>query len=434
MQLLTSLISTLREKCLSLLDRRTGKNGTHTMQDAGMSAFSCFFMQCASFLEHQKRLENEQESSNCKTLFQISEIPTHVQMGNLLDGVDPNHFDNVFKKNLRTLEEGKALQDFKQLDDRILIALDGTEYHNSYHVMCDNCSHRKRSNGEMQYFHTFLGATIVTPGKNQVIPLPPEFITPQDGHDKQDCESMAARRWLQKHGAAFSSLKPIYLGDDLFSKHPICEAIINAGGSFILTCKPDSHKVVMEYVNGATLEEHRTTIINPGKNKNRHYSYRWLQNIPIRDGETAIQVNWFEITVTDDHGKVTFRNSYVTDIEVSANNVVKLAECGRARWKIENGNFNVLKNLGYNLEHNFSHGKETLSTVYVVLNLLAFAFHTTCDLMESLWQEARAAKRLRTKFFHHLECLTSMFVFPSWEACMKFMIKADTSLLVHPSG
>ena len=33
-----------------------------------------------------------------------------------------------------------------------------------------------------------------SPGHNRAMPLEPEFIVPQDGHDKQDCESRAARR------------------------------------------------------------------------------------------------------------------------------------------------------------------------------------------------------------------------------------------------
>src|SRR3954463_2827226 len=50
--------------------------------------------------------------------------------------------------------------------------------------------------------------------------------------------------------------------------------------------------------------------------------------------------------------------------------------------------FNVLKNNGYHLEHNFGHGKANLSAVFVSLNLLAFAFHTVCDLAEDLWRKA----------------------------------------------
>ena len=45
---------------------------------------------------------------------------------------------------------------------------------------------------------------------------------------------------------------------------------------------------------------------------------------------------------------------------------------GRARWKIENETFNTLKNLGYNFEHNYGHGKKYLSTVFGLLMMLAF--------------------------------------------------------------
>jgi len=81
--------------------------------------------------------------------------------------------------------------------------------------------------------------------------------------------------------------------------------------------------------------------------------YRWLCDIPLRDGKDASHVNWFEIEIADAAGKVTYRNSFVTDLSIDASNVAELADCGRARWKIENETFNVLKTKGYNLEHNF---------------------------------------------------------------------------------
>jgi hypothetical protein len=46
-----------------------------------------------------------------------------------------------------------------------------------------------------------LAAMIVAPGHNMVLPLMPEFITPQDGAEKQDCERNAAKRWQQAREA-----------------------------------------------------------------------------------------------------------------------------------------------------------------------------------------------------------------------------------------
>ena len=85
-----------------------------------------------------------------------------------------------------------------------------------------------------------LACAIVSPEIKEAIALPPEFITPQDGHEKQDCENAAAKRWLKEHGTRYKNLRPTYLGDDLYSKQTLCEAVLQQGGSFIFICKEDS--------------------------------------------------------------------------------------------------------------------------------------------------------------------------------------------------
>jgi hypothetical protein len=45
-------------------------------------------------------------------------------------------------------------------------------------------------------------------------------------------------------------------------------------------------------------------------------------------------------------------------------------------------NNNTLKTKGYNLEHNYGHGKRHLSSLLATLNLLAFLFHTALDLVD----------------------------------------------------
>jgi hypothetical protein len=41
---------------------------------------------------------------------------------------------------------------------------------------------------------------------------------------------------------------------------------------------------------------------------------------------------------------------------------------------VENEGINVLKNRGYNFEHNYGHGQQHLSIVLLTLLLLAFLF------------------------------------------------------------
>jgi hypothetical protein len=96
-------------------------------------------------------------------------------------------------------------------------------------------------------------------------------------------------------------------------------------------------------------------------------------------------VNWLEITITNAEGKQTYRNSFVTSLPVGPDTVEELAACARARWRIENETFNVLKNGGYHLEHNFGHGRETLCQLLVTLNLLAFAMHEAAATLSNAW-------------------------------------------------
>jgi len=86
----------------------------------------------------------------------------------------------------------------------------------------------------------------VAPEKNKVIALPLEFITPQDGHNKQDCENAAAKRWIKQYGPQYKDLGVTILGDDIYCHQPMCELILEEGLNFILVCKPDSHKILYE--------------------------------------------------------------------------------------------------------------------------------------------------------------------------------------------
>jgi hypothetical protein len=410
---LESLIAQLGEVCAGIPDRRQGtKDGAYRMADIGLSAFSLFFMGSPSFLAHQRSLAEGHGRSNCETLFGISAIPTDNYIRQMLDGAPPAAFDGLFMSALAALAEGDALAPFQRLGGRVLIALDGTEHFRSRKIHCPHCSTRRRADGGIEYFHSFLGASLVAPGHQQVLPLPPEFIAPQDGAEKQDCERNAAKHWLARHGPAVARCRPIYLGDDLFACQPIAAAIQSCGGSFILTCKPASHPTIAEYLDGAELEEHRQTVVRPGRRAT--HLYRWLAAVPLRASADALAVTWFAVEIRDAKGKLTYANSFVTDLPVTAATVAELAACGRARWKIENETFNVLKSDRYHLEHNFGHGKKTLASVLVTFNLLAFACHTVAQLCVLAWRAALAARGARYRFFEHLRTITAYIVFADW--------------------
>ena len=414
MRPLESLLGSLRGCLDRFPDKRRGANTTYSMADIGMAAFSVFFMQSPSFLSHQRCFEQGHGRSNCASLFGIAKIPSDNHIRDLLDPASPALLLPMFAATVEQLGRiGGGLDMFRRLDKHVLIALDGTEYHCSRKIHCQHCSTRVRGQSGTEYYHAMLAATLVAPGHDKVVPLEPEFIVPQDGAEKQDCENRAAKRWLAAHSQRYAPLDPVYLGDDLFSRQPLCQAVLDAGGHFIFVCKPASHPLIQEYLTGAEVPVLEQTV-KRGKQRFIH-RYRWLREVPLRDGRDALTVNWFEIEIINARGETTYRNSFVTDLPVGPDTVVELAACGRARWKIENETFNVLKNKGYNLEHSFGHGKKNLAAILVSLNLLAFAMHTVCDIGDNLWRNARAKLGPRYNFFHKLAAITIYLIFPSWD-------------------
>ncbi len=194
------------------------------------------------------------------------------------------------------------------------------------------------------------------------------------------------------------------------------------GTDFLFTAKPDSHKTLYDFMNGATREE-MSQVRKEGAKK-LTYRYRWFSGAPLRDGKDALNVNWIGLTISDAKGKTTYDGAFVTSLEVLRENVAEIATCARARWKIENESFNILKNNGYHLEHNFGHGKQNLAMLFAAMNLLAFAMHTVCDCLEDLWGEAREAKRARKHFFEHIRTITAYLVFPDWRTLMTTLINS----------
>ena len=332
-----------------------------------MSAFSVFFMQSPSFLAHQRRMEEGHGRSNCQSLFGMGKIPSDNRIRDMLDPASPQLLNPLFFEIMSRLQgEQGGLDVFRRLEGHVLIALDGTEYFCSKEIDCPNCLTRRRGTSGTEYYPMpCWGQHWLRPATIRSFRFRRNSSYPRMGRRSRIARMRRPNAGLTAHGPRYAALKPIYLGDDLFSRQPLCEAVTAAGGDFIFTCKPSSHPLIQEYVAGGGAyhlrkdhQKGQKARPSPLSLALRHSSARW---------QRCLTVNWFEIEITDATGKVTYRNSFVTNLDVNAANVAELTDCGRARWKIENETFNVLKTKGYHLEHNFGHGKKNLSAVLVAL-------------------------------------------------------------------
>jgi hypothetical protein len=425
------LVTYLKQTLQKLPDKRQGQNSRYGMDEAGLGALSVFFTQNPSFLAFQQMMQASKGKSNAQSLFQIEKIPSDNQIRNLLYEVDPKQVAPVFSYVLEQLKQAGEIQRWRGLNKQVLIALDGTQYFRSSKIHCRRCTKTEHKNGRITYSHQAILPVLVAPEEAKVLPLIPAWVRAEDGQDKQDCETNAAKRWLAAYGKEYAQLDATLLGDDLYAHQPLCQEMLKAGFDFILVCKPESHKTLYEWLQGVELE---TLQVKRWTGKRHEIdTYRWLNQVPLRDSEDALLVNWCELVTTDRAGKVLYKNSFASSHEISKATVEAIARAGRARWKVENETYNVLKTNGYHLEHNYGHGKNYLAAFMVALNTLAFLFHTVLELIDEKYRMLRQKIARRKTFFNDLKALTRYICFESWEALMDFMMRglelsiADTS-------
>lgn len=436
------LIQQVRFAAMSFSDRRRGVNTRYSMEDVVLSAFSVFFTQSPSFLSFQRSMQQQTGRNNANSLFTVQTLPTDTQTRRVLDGVPPQSLFSIFHWCFAHLVAHGGIDSFRsQLG--YLLSLDGTGYFSSDTIHCKNCSTKTdKKTGKVTYYHSALTPVLVKPGKEQVLSFPPSFIAPVDGDTKQDCENKAAKRWLWEQGEYGRRLlltgdDVTILGDDLYSRQPVMQTIIDQKFHYILVCKRESHPWLYDWVDHLDTsgkDQMKHTLVQKEWTGSFHKitTYTFAPHVPLKDSKDSLWVNWCDVNVMkEEDGSLLYHNTFITDHTVAEDSVATIVLSGRARWKIENENNNVLKTKGYHFEHNFGHGKQTLASVLLTLILLAFLFHTLLDLFCEPYQKLCAMLR-RQFFFNGIRELTQYFYVINWDHLFAFMQAARTHQFILP--
>jgi hypothetical protein len=270
-----------------------------------------------------------------------------------------------------------------------------------------------------------LTPVLVAPHPNKVIPRPPEFIVPQDGHAKPDGEHAAAKRWLHKYAAPYRAYPLTILGADLYATQPSCEGLIAERLPFLLVGKPDSQPTLYAELAQRTLGKglHQLTPSVHSASGVTHATYRYASQLPLRASAATLYVTWCELPLTDAAGTPRYHHAFLTQAPLTAKTVAPLVPAGRTRWKVEKENNNTLKTPGYPLEHNFGHGRQHLAALLASFTLLAFLFHTLLDLLDAQYHPLRHTLVSRKTFFDDLRALTRYLCFTSWAQLLTFMLQ-----------
>lgn len=405
------LINIIHQQFSRISDpREFVREGVISLKDHLMSGLAVFGLKCPSLLDYDRKRSEATIEKNLHDLYHIDTPPSDTYLRERLDHVEPDSLRPAFKKVFASLQRGKGLEEFEYMDGHLLLSIDGTGLFSSSNVSCPHCCEKKHQNGTTTYYHQMLGACIVHPDKKNVIPLCPEVILNQDGSTKNDCERNASKRFLENFRREHPFLKAIIIADGLSSTAPNIRMIEECGLKYILGAKPGDHQFLFEQLDTSEKTAYHEIITDDG----HYHQFRFLNGTSLNKSNQDLKVNVIEYRHTNPKGR-ELNFSWVTNIKLSTTNVLRVANGGRARWKIENETFNALKNLGYNFKHNYGHGKKYLSTVFCMLMMLAFLVDQIQEICCPLFRRCKQRAGTYRNLWDEMRILLKYIRLCTWE-------------------
>jgi hypothetical protein len=407
-------------------DTRDSQRLTWELPAVVMSAFAMLFFQHPSLLEYQRRMKQQTGSSNLERMFRVAAIPSDTQMREILDGVPTEPLRRMLPQTVEQMRRVGWTARFvtEVAGEKVYpVVLDGSEYFHSTQIHCPHCLHQRQATGATHYSHLVVSATVTRAGSHAILPLDVEEVRNSEGQEPQDCELTAAKRLVKRLRTEHRQLAMCIVGDDLYGHEPVIGELHRLRMRFVLVAKPSSHPALFAQVaeceqRGAC--EHGTWTEGTGPRR-RTFTYRTATALALTQSE-AVRVNFLEVWEQRPDGTVGYHNSWVTDFAVTPETVAAIAGIGRSRWKIENEQFNVQKNHGYELEHNYGHGQQTLSMVFYLLNLLAFLAHKLLDFGDRLYQQCREGES-RRGLWTLFRSAFYLLAFDSWAALLRYHLR-----------
>lgn len=408
------LIQVLRRSFESLMDHRAA-NCSYRLSDNLMTAFAMFHQKDPSLLAFREQFPAR--SQNMRQIYGLDQIAEDTGLRKCLDGVQPALLQGSFKSLLQEAEQSRVLAAKHVLGNYLAISFDGTGYFGSSNLRCSHCLVHGQRGGHTTYHHKLLGAVIVHPTQETVLPVYAEPIVNGDGAKKNDCERVACKRLIPNVRALLPGQAIVAVLDALYAVGPTIEALQQAEMDYIITIKEG---YVLEQVEQARQGDTLSCV----RLQNGPYdrTLRYAQELVLSGTYRHCQVNYLECEEVDRRtGVVTYKNAWITSLELTPERLHEISQVARSRWKIENETFNTLKNQGYHLEHNFGHGKQFLSSVFALVMLLAFMVDQLAQAADPAFQKAMRQYKTRQAFWKRVASIFDVIPSLSMNAIYRFI-------------
>ena len=325
-------------------------------------------------------------SNICNT--SLSELPYWETIQDVFMNIKLSELKEIQKYIVKTLLRSKMFDMYK-FNGAFQLIFDGTGLSNHNYNLNGNCLKRKHKDGRISYYKYVLECKLVV--GNIVISLDSEFIENNQmltEKQKQDCETRAFKRMIKRIKSNFPKYKFIITGDGLYATTPIINICNMNNWFYIFNLKPDRLKEINDTFEG------NIKLFNETNKEN----YFLSSNIGFNNN----LINVFKYVETKNNKITTFR--YISNLQINNDNIDKIVQLGRNRWKIENEGFYTQKHRTFDITHLNSRNDNSMKCHYYFIQ---FA-HTIRQLLE---QGNLLTKSLNLKIkevsAHLLNALTS---------------------------
>ena len=349
--MIDKLIKLVREGFEKVVDNRD-TNKRYSLPNLLNLSFSMFHLKDSSLSSFREQFDVRAE--NLKRVYGVVQLPGDTALRQGIDQVQPSELQMLFKPCLDFLRSKKVLEKRHVLGKFTVVSVDGTTHYCSGAKSCPQCLVKNHRNGEKQYYHQMLGAVAVHPDEKVVFPVACEAIVKQDGSTKNDCESNASKRIIPQIRENLGEAAEILtVFDALYANGPHIKALFEERMSYIIGTKG---KTFVD-IQVASLRKKGGLGNHTWESEKSFFEAHFANELTLNGQHQDVATNYFEVTEADKQtGEQKFYSSWITNIEISSENVAELVSIARSRWKIENETFNTLKNQGYHLEHSYGHG------------------------------------------------------------------------------
>ena len=375
MMVMNHFFHSLREWILEMDDPRNQSYIKYTQADLGYMAILKNVCGQHSMREMEENFNKETCIDTLRILSghqTLEEMPHYDTLNYYLERLSPECLSELRRKMVTSLIRGKQFNRNRLLGKYWRVILDGTGLFCFKEKHCENClcTERRTDDGKKEklYYHKVLEAKIVL-GDSIVISLGTEFIeNEKENVEKQDCETNAAKRLMERIKKDYPRLPICIQGDALYATEPMMELCREKyHWAYIFTQKDTRQKLLdegFEWIKSGGIKKASGLCEEKGTGCYANHVEE------VAGKKESMNVFEYEYEKKDKKGKkyrVRFR--WISSLELTGKNLEEMIYAGRGRWKIENEGFNNQKNGIYRIEHLNSRNSNAMKNHYLLTQI-----------------------------------------------------------------